>query len=826
MTTGTLSEYWDDILLTPKESRIGDAFAACLLTFLSFFLFRYHVLGTRTFFGNPDRLNNNLKVMRHYVDGLIAGRLDAWSNVELLGYDSFSLPYTYPNPLAYLASWFGSENLYITAGYLSAALLAASGIAAYAFVRTIVRDRLAALTGAALYEFSAIAILKVSQNDMSIAVFILIPLLLLTIRRISSANLPSSFVYLSVLTFVMLQFTFLQKAAYAVLLTGAYALYLWRAEHNWRPIAVFASAMCVAMTAASPRFYSLVTAMQQYTRGNGMDGPQQFSPVELLRWFDGSILGMNFTDPTAVANGINLSEGFLLYTAAFTPFLVILGLLRYRSAWFGLWFDKRAAFFLIILAFTFSVIAFKAVLYLVYLLFAKVDFLHARILIIGLLPLVLVVALILTDLKPPGIAATSAHQVRCWLVAILVGILIVTAIELIARSYDANWRPFATRKIVLSVTSIIRVVASAIIFAAVLCIITMVRRSQAIPNIAYGALCVMLAGQAFAGADLQINGRHTRGSIPFEKGNFFYPERSRVLAPNSHVFEELHRRLEVDRYRSALLCDPNIAEGFCAAHVGQLWRLRLADGYYGLGVPKRIAALPWDEMTLGPRQVAITRDRPLPWKLLGLLNVKYALEVSDHLYGIATYHPREPMQPVLTPDTRVHDNPERVTPRAFFAKTVEPVADLREAVSRIFNGDRVLDVTQRSFAEGLPESGTFSPDGDISWVESGDRLILNLAPATEERFLVVNELYYPGWHALVGDVPTTIYPTNATMRGIVVPPNATRVTLVFIPATRGTIAAFSYAGALTLLLICIAIFMKLAGRADNSLGYRKSSAGA
>jgi len=118
-----------------------DLAAMVLLIALAAWFFRNHLSGVMTFFGNPDRLNNHLKVLKHHIDSLAIGHLSAWSDTELLGYDTFSLPYTFPNPLTYLTYWFGPDNIFVTAGFISAALLALAGIGAYAALRLCVRPR-------------------------------------------------------------------------------------------------------------------------------------------------------------------------------------------------------------------------------------------------------------------------------------------------------------------------------------------------------------------------------------------------------------------------------------------------------------------------------------------------------------------------------------------------------------------------------------------------------------------------------------------------------------------------------------------------------------
>src|SRR5512146_2808502 len=112
-------------------NRLGTALDLCAVAVLAIqaaWLFRHHLSGELTYFGNPDRLNNNLKILKHHVDSLAAGHLSAWSDTELLGYDTFSLPYTFPNPITFLTYWLGPKNIYVTAGFVSMVLLALSGI--------------------------------------------------------------------------------------------------------------------------------------------------------------------------------------------------------------------------------------------------------------------------------------------------------------------------------------------------------------------------------------------------------------------------------------------------------------------------------------------------------------------------------------------------------------------------------------------------------------------------------------------------------------------------------------------------------------------------
>jgi hypothetical protein len=74
---------------------------------------------------------------------------------------------------------------------------------------------------------------------------------------------------------------------------------------------------------------------------------------------------------------------------------------------------------------------------LVWLLYLRMDFTHARILIVGLLPLSVIVALILADLKP-AIQPTGRRDVMLWLLAAVLAAVVVFGIEWLAHLFPGQ----------------------------------------------------------------------------------------------------------------------------------------------------------------------------------------------------------------------------------------------------------------------------------------------------------------------------------------------------------------------------------------------------
>ena len=237
-----------------------------MLALLAIWLFRGHFFGETLWIGNPDRLNNDLKILSHYVSGLSNGHIAAWNDHEMMGYDSFVLPYTFPNPLVYLVGQYDQSNLYVVMGYVAIGMLATAGLVAYAFLRALMPAGIPCLVGAVCYEFSALTVLKDSQNDMSFAVFIAIPLLALAVRYVRRKTMVWCSLALSVLLGCMLSLMFLQKAAYALILIGAYAAWRSLAERSWRTVFIFSAAFGVALIFSFPRILGIATALAEHAR--------------------------------------------------------------------------------------------------------------------------------------------------------------------------------------------------------------------------------------------------------------------------------------------------------------------------------------------------------------------------------------------------------------------------------------------------------------------------------------------------------------------------------------------------------------------------------
>lgn len=795
---------------------LNNASPIVVLIALSFLLFRAEFSG-HTWIGNPDRLNSDLKVMQHYLSGSETGTIDAWDQNEMMGYDSFALPYTFPNPLSQLMHFFGKAALFSLMGYVVIVLLAIAGLASYACICSIVEPGLAALTAAICYQFSALTILKVSQNSMSFAVFIIYPLAVLAVRRITRATAANQFLLLGLLLGFMLGFMFLQKAAYVLIVIGAYSVWRSYTQRSFWSVGIFTASLLVALCFAAPRLAGIGTAMGEYTRViQGLNFSkfadlyrfQNIHPYEIWRWFDDTIFGRYPSDAAIASNNINLSEGFLIGTSAIVPFLIIFELLR---SFILYWRQPKqfsdALFFGVALIFCILVVTWETATKGIYFLFLKMDFTHARILVAALLPLTIVLALSLKQLQPSkkDINETRLNHLLLWGAGLAAALVLNFGIEWMARSSSgwvsqvsqpwlsvndlAHIRITGHEFLLLNTEALLRIKASIVVLIGLTSLLFFKRIPSSLKKIASFALCGFISIQCLLGANERVNGQQVFNFIhPFYMGNMYYARSAEFAQPTQQQLTILHQRLNTDAYRVALICDPKLAGGFCAGHVPEFWNLRAIDGYYGLGVPTRLRVLPWPT-DAGLRTISFSRIEDMPWALLGFLNVNSVLVVSDGVYRNIVRRGDSIVGVPNPEDFTLIPSPARVTPRAFFSSNVESVQTMNLAVNKIFASENIVDPLFTSFAENFPQSRQhFVSSGPVVVEGQGDRLLLHFKAAPTDRFLVLNELYFPGWEAEARGRPLKIYATNVVMRGVVVPAGVETVSFYYTALSVSTVS--------------------------------------
>ena len=186
--------------------------------------------------------------------------------------------------------------------------------------------------------------------------------------------------------------------------------------------------------------------------------------------------------------------------------------------------------------------------------------------------------------------------------------------------------------------------------------------------------------------------------------------------------------------------------------------------------------------------------------VLNMLNVKYVLIRQD-----SQLRPGPPFEEVfIDPQVRIYRNPNAYL-RAWFASAVrletDPARVLRAVISDGFDG-RALALVE----DGDPAELTgISPalPSDAVWVRrySPNEIILETS-AEGARFLVLSEMYFPGWQALVDGKPVRIYRSNYLFRGVRVGPGRQEITLRYRP--RSVLVGAVISGLACLVLLYLA----------------------
>ena len=181
------------------------------------------------------------------------------------------------------------------------------------------------------------------------------------------------------------------------------------------------------------------------------------------------------------------------------------------------------------------------------------------------------------------------------------------------------------------------------------------------------------------------------------------------------------------------------------------------------------------------------RDAIPNLKLLGLLNVRYLVAAFD-IRGV------ELIERARFGEIRVFEN-QQALPRAFVVGEVEPVRDEAESLARLPEIDpRRTALVEKgpSFNDGV----AFQEAPVLLYTPNRIELEVNLsAPG----FLVLSEVWYPGWQATDNDRPLPIYKADHILRGLYLERGAHRVAFTYRPLSLRVGGVISGVSALALI---------------------------
>jgi len=230
-------------------------------------------------------------------------------------------------------------------------------------------------------------------------------------------------------------------------------------------------------------------------------------------------------------------------------------------------------------------------------------------------------------------------------------------------------------------------------------------------------------------------------------------------------------------------------------HIAARYGLETADGVDPLCLEAYTA---WMEVASGVRRTGYTETVPSlegggdiatanreacpNARLLGLLNVRYIVAgfplAVEGLRQVACFG-----------STNLYEN-ERFLPRAFVVGQTVPVDDFGAALSWLREGD----VAHAAVVESGKTLASGEVRAEVAWVRrSPNRLVLDVT-LDRPGFLVLSQVWYPGWCVEVDRVQATLYCADGILSGVYLTPGVHRVELVYRPGTLGWGLALSTLG--------------------------------
>jgi hypothetical protein len=174
--------------------------------------------------------------------------------------------------------------------------------------------------------------------------------------------------------------------------------------------------------------------------------------------------------------------------------------------------------------------------------------------------------------------------------------------------------------------------------------------------------------------------------------------------------------------------------------------------------------------------------------MLDVLNVKYivspcALPLPQPRYGLVATFRNQPTYEQNSGLSKKDCFVYRVLscmPRAFLAQEVVNATDERDMFEKVAHHNVRPTAVALNVGNG-PDASSNSPQDQATVREArAGSLAVNTISA-DRRYLVVSEVWHPGWRATIDGVPASLYRTDIALMGVWVPPGSHEVRFSFRP---------------------------------------------
>jgi hypothetical protein len=187
--------------------------------------------------------------------------------------------------------------------------------------------------------------------------------------------------------------------------------------------------------------------------------------------------------------------------------------------------------------------------------------------------------------------------------------------------------------------------------------------------------------------------------------------------------------------------------------------------------------------------------------LLDLLNVKYVVTIAEPGQEMVDLEGSEPsLDLVFNGEVKIYENKD-VLPRAFFVRDYVIAEDEDEALAVL--GAEGFDPASMVVLEEepVPETGAGETDAAKQQIEiveyTPNRVVIDVSTPSD-GFLVLSDLYYVGWKAVVDGVESEVYKADYAFRAVRLEAGDHRVKFIFDPLSFRMGLAVSLAAVLVL----------------------------
>jgi hypothetical protein len=198
-----------------------------------------------------------------------------------------------------------------------------------------------------------------------------------------------------------------------------------------------------------------------------------------------------------------------------------------------------------------------------------------------------------------------------------------------------------------------------------------------------------------------------------------------------------------------------------------------------------------------PLQLAVVdtfMQRMPSWRLWQLLNVRYIVDTRNIAdAGLTLVSAEDNLKVFELGDP---------FPRAWFAESIEVIADDNQAINRLASDE--FDLRRTAVVPTpLDLSPTNPAASTVTILTLNPNYLKTAVNASGRQLLIFSQIYYPGWQAKIDNQPAELLRVNVIQQGMVVPEGQHVVELTFSPGSFWTGTVISGIA----LLICLILLV-------------------